>query len=184
MKRFCAFILVFMAAALSGAENLMKAPGTSYMVFPGDWNKNLINDKNLGKMIDPDFDREKETRKGLLADGVTTQRGVCYNYHWTKKDLRFVTIVVDLGKECAIENVRIVAFRNNEAYQPGKFEVALSSDNIAYTELGKGDSWETKERYLQIADVASTGAKCRYVRIKVWTLGAWINISEIGITGK
>lgn len=184
MKIFYAFVVAFMVMSVSGAENLLKAPGASYTVFPGDWNKNLINDKNLGKMIDPDFDRSAEKRKGMLCDGITSQRAVCYNYHWTVKDQRFLTIVVDLGKETAVDNVKIVAFRNNDSYQPGKYEVAVSSDNAAFTDLGKGDEWVTKARYLRIADVAASGAKCRYIRIKVWTLGAWLNISEIEVTGK
>ena len=184
MKTFLAFMLLSVTAALYGAENLLKAPGASYTVFPGDWNKNLINDKVLGKQIDPDFDREKDCRKGMLCDGVTSQRGVCYNYHWTAKDLRFVTIVADLGKECTIDNVQIVAFRNNDAYQPGKFEIAISNNNVEYTDLAKGDSWVVKKHYLCFADIPANGAKCRYIRIKVWTLGAWINIAEIGVSGK
>ena len=184
MKKICVTFLALLAFALCGAENLLSATGASYSVFPGDWNKNLVNDKNLGKMIDPDFDRATEKRKGMLADGVTAQRAVCYNYHWTAKDQRFVTIVADLGKKYAVDSVRIVAFRNNEAYQPGKFEVAVSSDNIEFKELAKGDNWGTRARYERFADVEASGAKCRYVRIKVWTCGSWINISEIGVFGK
>ena len=184
MKKFYLTLVALFSLNLCGAENLLTAAGASYTVFPGDWNKNLVNDKNLGKMIDPDFDRANEKRKGLLADGVTAQRAVCYNYHWTAKDQRFVTIVADLGKEYAVDSVRIVAFRNNEAYQPGNFEVAVSSDNIECKELAKGDAWVTKARYERIADVAASSVKCRYVRIKVWTCGSWINISEIGVFGK
>ena len=51
-------------------------------------------------------------------------------------------------------------------------------------ELAKGDNWGTRARYECFADVEASGAKCRYVRIKVWTCGSWINISEIGVFGK
>ena len=185
IKLFCvAGVFFALILSVAGAENLLAAPGASYTVFPGDWNKKLINDKNLGKYIDPDYDRATEKRRGLLTDGKTEQRAVCYNYHWTLKDQRFITIVADLGKESTIDNVQIVAFRNNDAYQPGKFEIAISNNNVEYTDLAKGDSWVVKKHYQCFADIPANGAKCRYIRIKVWTLGAWINISEIGVSGK
>ena len=119
-----------------------------------------------------------------LADGKTEQRGICYNYHWTLKDLRFVTIVVDLGKEQEISGLKLVAFQNNEAYKPSFFEVAASSDNVSYRDIAKGDQWETRKRYLRVAQVAAKDTKCRYLRIKIGTAVAWINISEIEVYGK
>lgn len=185
MKKLCAVIVVaVLGIVVCGAENLMKTAGVSYQVFPGDWNKKLQNDKNLGKFIDPDLDRVSGKRKGLLADGKTEQRGICYNYHWTLKNLRFVTIVVDLGKEQEISGLKLVAFQNNEAYKPSFFEVAASSDNVSYRDIAKGDQWETQKRYLRVAQVAVKDTKCRYLRIKIGTAVAWINISEIEVYGK
>ena len=126
-KTIALIVLTILGVSIvTAAENLMTKKDVSYQVFPGDWNKKLINDKNLGKFLDPDLDRATNKRKGLLADGKKDQRAVCYNYHWTKKDLRFVTIVVDLGKEYNLSKVNIVAFRNNDAYNPSFFDISVS----------------------------------------------------------
>lgn len=177
-------LILFSVSIVAAAENLMTKKEVSYQVFPGDWNKKLLTDKNLGRFLDPDLDRATNKRKGLLADGKKEQRGVCYNYHWTKKDLRFVTIVVDLGKEYNLSKVNIVAFRNNEAYNPSFFDISVSSDNVKFTDAAKGTTWEKKGHYQRIAKANLTNIKCRYVKIKVGTSSTWINISEIEIFDK
>lgn len=177
-------LVLFSVSIVTAAENLMTKKEVSYQVFPGDWNKKLLTDKNLGRFLDPDLDRATNKRKGLLADGKKEQRGVCYNYHWTKKDLRFVTIVVDLGKEYNLSKVNIVAFRNNDAYNPSFFDISVSSDNVKFTDAAKGTTWEKKGHYQRIAKANLTNIKGRYVKIKVGTSSTWINISEIEIFDK
>ena len=57
MKFATVTAVLFSAALLQGAENLMQKPETVYEVFPGQWNKSLLNSKTLGKLIDADLDR-------------------------------------------------------------------------------------------------------------------------------
>ena len=182
MKKIVSLIAIVAVISAVHAENLTKT--ATYEVFPGDWNKPLINDKNLGKHIDPDFDRTANKRKGMLTDGKVFQRAVCYNYHWTPQDKRFVTVVVDLGAPRDVAKVTIGVTQNNEGYAPDKYSVEVSNDNVAYTALGNGNTWNKKsyERHAEV--VPGAAAKCRYVRVRVWAKSAWINLTEIGVFGK
>ena len=182
MKKIACLIAVVAAISAVQADDLMKT--ATYEVFPGNWNKALINDTNLGKHIDPDLDRTTNKRKGLLTDGKVFQRAVCYNYHWTPQDQRFVTVVVDLGAPRDVEKVTIGVTQNNDGYTPDKYSVETSNDNVAYTALGEGSTWNKKtyERHAEVVPAAA--AKCRYIRVKVWAKSAWINLTEIGVSGK
>ena len=171
--------------SLNAAENLMKT--AKYEVFPGNWYKALINDSNLGKGIDPDLDRTTNKRKGMLADGELFQRAVCYNYHGAAEAQRFVTVVVDLGKEYDVEKVTIGAMENNSGYKPGKYTAEISSDNLTFKPFASGEKWEKGQKnknYTRSAEMTANAEKCRYVKVKVWTASTWLNLTEIGVYGK
>lgn len=185
MKKSIIAIAVLTAIISLNAGELIKPAG--YQVFPGNWYKALLNDKTLGKGIDPDHDRTANKRKGMLTDGKIFQRAACYNYHGAIEAQRFITVVVDLGKEYAVDKVAISAVENNSGYKPGKYTVEVSSDNMVFKPFAEGDKWEkgaTDKHYTRVAEVTANPEKCRYVRVKVWAKAAWINLTEIGVYGK
>ena len=185
MKKSILAIAVLTAIFSLNAGELIK-PAT-YQVFPGNWYKALINDPNLGKGIDPDLDRATNKRKGMLTDNKIFQRAVCYNYHGTAEAQRFITVVVDLGKEFAVDKVTIGAVENNSGYKPGKYTVEISSDNMTFKPFASGEKWEKGQKdknYTRVAEVTANAEKCRYVKVKVWAASTWLNLTEIGVCGK
>lgn len=179
-------VLFSCAALLQGAENLMLKPETVYEVFPGQWNKDILKSKTLGKLIDADLDRATGKRKGLLADKKTFQSAVCYNYHRTPLELSFVTIEIDLGKPFTLGQIKVMAMENNNLYNPAKLEVFGSTDKVAFKELGSSVDWpkDPKNKYIRIATLTGEWKDCRFLRIRVYCDKTWINVTEIEVYDK
>lgn len=183
MKKYLLAAGLFsLAALLSGAENLMKDPAVSYKVFPGSWNRKLLQGK-LGLTLDPDLDLKTGTRKGLLTDGKTFQRAVVYNYHRAAREFCFVTIEVDLGKPRTLSEIRVMAVENNSLYRPAKIEISGGPGNLVCEPLGSSTEWK-KKQYVRTAAITGSWSGCRFLRIRVYSAAGWINVSEIEVYGK
>ena len=179
-----AAVFALLAAAgslLQGAENLMKAPETTYTVQPGQWNRNIMK-SDLGKLIDPDLDQEKGTRKGMLTDGTKFQQAVIYNYHNTPSAQRFITIEIDLGKPRTVTGVMVCTVENNSMYKPAKIEVSGSADKMVFQPLGESGEW-AKEHFIRTAQLKGEWPDCRFLQIRIRLAGSWINVTEIGVFG-
>ena len=183
MKIFTMTLLLMAGSIITGAENLMKKPETTYKVSPGNWHKGILSSKKLGSLIDRDLDAKTGKRKGMLADGKTFQQAVAYNYHNKPKEQRYLTVDVDLSKPVDLSSINVIAMENNNLHKPEIAEISVSTDNMIFRDTVTVKEW-VKKQYDRKAVFNKEWKQVRFVRIKVYCASTWINLTEVEIFAK
>lgn len=164
-------------------ENLALAAEVSYQIYPGKWHHSLLTDKNLGALIDNDWDRENGQRKNMLVNGKTLESAIRYNYHSALAAERFMVIEFDLGKPATIQEVKIFAFKNNSLYEMRKVQLESSLDHFVFKQNGVADLEQIQlEKNIYRAELRPLDSDMRILRLYVWCR-SWINVTEVEIWG-
>lgn len=183
MRSFLTFCLL-LAGAIGGGAELVSAPGVGLRVFPGNWNKRCLKDKNLSKIIRTGFDPATGKSDGRLTDGDPRRSAVAYNYHGIPVKQRVLTVEVDLGKLCRVDQVKLNAFRNNGLYEVAKVTFSGSADGLIWRQLGVREKSDLKlKNFLYTAALKGDFPGIRYVRFSVLSGDTWINITEVSVSG-
>ena len=181
--RVCSCLILFFCLQVRGQQqNLALAPGVSYRVFPGSWNRSLLDEK-LGSLIDTDLQRETGQRQNLLVNGKVREGAVRYNYHTAHERDRFLIIEFDLGRPAKVQQLKVSAFRNNSLYAMKRVQLSSSLDQFLFQPQGSVEANQIllgKDIYQAEFTLPDIGM--RFFRVAVWA-HSWINVSEIEVWG-
>ena len=178
------FLIIFLCSAVLNNFAANLASGASYRVFPGEWNRRCLKDKNLSKLIKTGLDEKSGKYDGKLTDGDIRKSAVNYNYHGIPQKQRVLTVEFDLGKVCDITGLKLNASYNNSLYKVEKVIFSGSSDGLTWKKLGECQNDELKlKNYLYTIDLQGKWQNIRYLRFSVTSGNSWINLTEITIEG-
>ena len=183
MKLLLSFFVLTAATVLHAVE-ISSAPETTFRIFPGNWNKRCLKDKNLSKLIRFGIDPVSGKSDGKLSDKDPRRSAVSFNYHGIPLKQRVLTIEADLGKKKNISRLQLNAFRNNDLYDIKEVIFYGSTDGLVWQHLGEcsGNALKLKN-YLYTAKLNGSWQNLSRIRFSVISGNTWINITEISIDG-
>ena len=179
------WVLIGISTSVMAAPvNHARSEGVSYKVIPGNWNKAVMSTP-LAEYIDKDLNKETNTRKGMLIDGVFFQPGaVRYNYKNQDWNQNKISVEMDLGKERKVIAIKLFTLRANNLYDVKKVLFEGSEDGVEFDKIA-----ELKEESIKLnknifeAEADAKGKNYRIVKITAWT-SSWIDLAEVEVWGE